>query len=479
MNEMTNSHILINHFDYCEPASLQEAVALLAQHGNRAQVLAGGTDLVVHMKMERIAPQVVISINRISGLDCIAIQDGHLHIGARATIKTIERDPRVQSHYQALAEACNSFSTTQVQTMGTVGGNLCNGSPASDSAPALIAFGAEVEIVGPDGKRRLPLEQFFLGPGKTALQKGELLTNVILPRPQAKTGSAFFKIMRVAADIAKTSGAVTIVRDGDRIVDCRMAFGSVAPTPVRAQGAEQILAGQVFSDELVDRASQMAANEVTPIDDVRSLAWYRREAVHVLARDGLHLAWQRAQSGVDQWNVRSSDLGRLAAKAATTNTKIAADEKRWVELNINGKKQPVWVAPNDLLLNVLREQLQLTGTKYGCGIGECSACTVQMDGEPALACLVLAVSAAGHDILTIEGLQKPNGALDPLQEAFLDFAAYQCGYCTPGMLMTAKSLLAEKPRPTEDDVRHYLRGNLCRCTGYASIVRAVQSCVEG
>jgi carbon-monoxide dehydrogenase small subunit len=147
-------------------------------------------------------------------------------------------------------------------------------------------------------------------------------------------------------------------------------------------------------------------------------------------------------------------------------------------LSINGKKHPVWVAPNDLLLNVLREQLQLTGTKYGCGIGECSTCTVQMDGQPVLACLVLAVSAVGHDILTVEGLQKPNGALDPLQEAFLDFAAYQCGYCTPGMLMTAKALLAEKPWLTEDDVRHYMRGNLCRCTGYTSIVRAVLHCAE-
>jgi carbon-monoxide dehydrogenase small subunit len=139
----------------------------------------------------------------------------------------------------------------------------------------------------------------------------------------------------------------------------------------------------------------------------------------------------------------------------------------------------VWVSPNELLLNVLRDQLQLIGTKYGCGIGECSACTILMDGKPTLACLVLAVSAVGNDIQTIEGLESPEGELDPLQEAFLDFAAYQCGYCTPGMLMTAKSLLVENPHPTENDVRHYLRGNLCRCTGYASIVRAVLSCAEG
>jgi xanthine dehydrogenase iron-sulfur cluster and FAD-binding subunit A len=483
MNEMTNSHILINQFDYLEPASPEEAITLLAQYGNRARVLAGGTDLLVHMKMERIAPQAVISINRIPGLDRIAVQDGHLHIGARATICAIENDPRVQAHYPALTDACASFSTTQVQTMGTLGGNLGNGSPASDSAPALIAFGAEVEITGPDGKRRLPLEEFFVGPGRTILQDGELLTDVILARPKIGTGSGFLKISRVAADIAKASGAVTLVRDGDRVVDCRLAFGSVAPTPMRTRMAEQMLIGQVWRDELIERAAEYASKEISPIDDVRSSAWYRREAVRVLAYDGLHRAWQRAAAQAvptNAWDIHSSDSSRAeAAKAATANAfRIGATEKRLIELCVNGRIHQVWVAPNDLLLNVLRDQLQLTGTKYGCGIGECSACTVQMNGAPVLACLVLAVSAVGKDILTVEGLQKPNGELDTLQEAFIELAAFQCGYCTPGMLLTAKSLLAEKPRPTEDDVRHHLRGNLCRCTGYASIVRAVMSCTE-
>ena len=134
------------------------------------------------------------------------------------------------------------------------------------------------------------------------------------------------------------------------------------------------------------------------------------------------------------------------------------------------------VASNELLLSLLRERLDLTGSKYGCGIGECSACTVLLDGKPVLACLVLAVAANGSEVVTVEGLQRPDGALDPLQEAFLDHAAFQCGYCTPGMLMTAKSLLRENPLPSEDDVRDYLKGNLCRCTGYASLVRAGMSC---
>jgi carbon-monoxide dehydrogenase small subunit len=132
--------------------------------------------------------------------------------------------------------------------------------------------------------------------------------------------------------------------------------------------------------------------------------------------------------------------------------------------------------PNDLLMNVLRENLELTGTKYGCGVGECGACTVRLDGKPVLSCLVPAVAASGSSVATVEGLQTPDGELDPLQRAFIEQSAFQCGFCTPGFLMTAKSLLIENPSPTEEEVRHYLRSNLCRCTGYTSIVRAIISC---
>lgn len=478
MNEMTNSHILHDRFDYYEPVSVSEASALLVHYAGRAKVLAGGTDLLVQMKVERSAPEAVISLGRIAGLERIAIQDGQLHIGARATIMAMQHAPQIRAHYPALLQACASFSTTQVQTMGTVGGNLGHGSPASDTAPALLALRAEVEIAGPGGRRRLPLEEFFVGPGKTALQTGELLTEVILPMPAAGTGSAFLKVSRVAADIAKASAAVALVRDGNRIVDACLAFGSVGPTPMRTRAAEQLLAGQSWSEELVSRAAQAASEQVTPIDDVRSEAWYRREMVRVLAYDGLQRAWQSALNGPLEWK-EEAHAPKPAETPAAPSLKLDANERRWIELNVNGEKLQAWVAPNDLLLNVIRDQLELTGSKYGCGIGECSACTVQMDGQPVLACLVLAASAVGHEILTVEGLQQPNGELHPLQEAFLDFSAYQCGYCTPGMLLTAKSLLAEEPHPTEGDVRNYLRGNLCRCTGYASIVRAVMSCANG
>ena len=149
-----------------------------------------------------------------------------------------------------------------------------------------------------------------------------------------------------------------------------------------------------------------------------------------------------------------------------------------IEFTINGKKRNLSVKPNDLLINIIRNDLFLTGSKYGCGIGECGACTVLLDGEPVLSCLTLAATVDGKEITTIEGLAKGN-ELHPMQIAFLKNTAVQCGFCTPSMILTATALLKENPNPTEDEIRDYMRGNICRCTGYIQIVKAIESCAEG
>ncbi len=143
-----------------------------------------------------------------------------------------------------------------------------------------------------------------------------------------------------------------------------------------------------------------------------------------------------------------------------------------IEFTLNGVKKRIQVEPNELLLNVLREKLYLTGTKYGCGIGECGACTVLLDGEPVLSCLVLAADVNGREVTTVEGLGRDE-ELDEIQKAFIEEGAVQCGFCTPGFIITAKALLMENPNPSEDEVREYIKGNLCRCTGYMNIVRAI------
>lgn len=148
-----------------------------------------------------------------------------------------------------------------------------------------------------------------------------------------------------------------------------------------------------------------------------------------------------------------------------------------IEFTINGIRKRVEVKPNDLLLNIIRDELQLIGTKYGCGIGECGACTVLINGEPVLSCLTLAIDVDGKDLLTIEGIAK-EGQLDTVQKAFLEEGAVQCGFCTPGFVITAKSLLAESPEPTETEIREYIKGNLCRCTGYVNIIRAIKRAAQ-
>jgi carbon-monoxide dehydrogenase small subunit len=152
------------------------------------------------------------------------------------------------------------------------------------------------------------------------------------------------------------------------------------------------------------------------------------------------------------------------------------DLKKQITLKVNGVTRELLVAPNELLLNVLRDQLGLTGAKYGCGIGECCSCTVLVDGVPMLACLMLAIGLDGSEIVTVEGIAKPNGELHPVQESFLKHGAIQCGFCTPGMVVMGKALLDENPKPTEKEIREYIRGNLCRCTGYTQIVKAIQDC---
>jgi len=149
-------------------------------------------------------------------------------------------------------------------------------------------------------------------------------------------------------------------------------------------------------------------------------------------------------------------------------------EKHTIDLTINGEKYELRVAPNELLVNVIRENVGLTGTKYACGTGQCGACTVVVDGEPILGCLTLAVTVDGSEITTIEGLANADGTLDPLQEAFLDTNAIQCGYCTPGMVLVGRDLLQKMPNPSEDQIRHHIKGNICRCTGYNGIVRAIK-----
>jgi xanthine dehydrogenase iron-sulfur cluster and FAD-binding subunit A len=478
-NHMTNTHILVKEFDYVQVRSIDDAVIQLNQYGDRAQVIAGGTHLLTMMKMERQHPDVLVDINGIQDLDNIRRNiDGELEIGSKTKIRAIGNNPYVQANYPALAEACSSFGSTQVQNMATIGGNLCNGSPASDTVPALFVYDAELIIKSIHSSRRIPVQDFFIGPGKTTLQANELLVSIVLPPPISDSCSTFFKVSRVAADLAKASLAIHIVRSGDTIQSCRLALGSVAPTVIRIPAAETYLQGKTFNKEILATLGEIVVKSISPIDDIRSTAWYRSQLCNVMAQDALDSVWQKSHHNKNRLEYQSvKKEGNVSSVVIPTHF-IASGSKQKIELKINGVKRQLWVASNELLLNTLRENLQLTGTKYGCGLGECSSCAVLVDGVPMLSCLLLSASINGKSITTVEGLQKSSGELDPLQESIIKNSAYQCGYCTPGLLMTLKGLVNENPHPKELEIREYLKGNRCRCTGYISIVKAVLDVVE-
>lgn len=472
----SNSHILVQEFDYFEPSSLHEALTLREKHRGRCSLVAGGTHLLIMMKMEREHPEVVVNINNLPELNTIS-QNSHreLVIGACTTIYDLRQNAVIRNHYPALSQACQSFGSTQIQIMGTIGGNLCNGSPASDTVPALLIYDARLSIASPNGDREIPARDFLLGPGKIDLKDDEILTSIILPPPPENAAGAFIKVSRVAADLAKANIAMLLVKQDDIVKEIRVSFGSVSPTVIRADKVEEFLKGKKFTASMAEEAGKIAAEIISPIDDVRSNAWYRRELASVMTYDLLTLLWNQPPQPVAETELSASPQSQ---KERPDAFHLPADQRKEIRLKVNGVSHQIPVAPNELLVNVLREKMQLTGTKYGCGLGECSACSVHLDGKVVLSCLLLAVAMDGREITTIEGLQSKEGDLDPIQEAFIEYSAFQCGYCTPGIIMTVKGLINENPIPSEDDVRDYLKGNRCRCTGYISIARAVMAYVE-
>ncbi len=291
-----NTLILPDAFDYFEPQTFEEALQYLNDHKGEVKVIAGGTDLLVQMKTGRLSPPLyLLNISKISSLRYM-IEQGGLRIGPLTTFRDLRVSPFIQKRYTALFEAAKAVSTAQIQTMGTLGGNLCNGSPAADSAPPLLVFQAKVKVMNHQQERKLPLEDFFVGPGKTALNESEILVEIEVGRWEERTGSAFKKLGRVTADLSKVSIAVAIVQQDGICKDCRIALGAVAPIPFRARKSEEIMIGKRWDQKLIEKVSAEVSNEISPIDDIRSTAWYRKEVAKVMAREAIQIAWNRASS---------------------------------------------------------------------------------------------------------------------------------------------------------------------------------------
>jgi CO/xanthine dehydrogenase FAD-binding subunit len=287
----------VKEFEYLVPTSMQQALEWLNTHRGRARVLAGGTDLYLRLRKGVFLPDYVIDLKRVPSLDAITPnRGGGVQIGPTTLQDDVARSSLIQQLYPALAEAASWVGSVQTRNRATVVGNLCNASPAADTAPALLSYGAQVKIASAQGERTIPLEEFFVGPGKTALQDNELMAEIILPAPQPHSGAAFFRRTRTAMDIAVVCGAAMLQLSNGTCQNARIALGAVGPIPLRATRAEAALRGQTLTEQVVEDASRIASEEARPIDDVRSTAEYRREMVRVLTGRSLRQALERARA---------------------------------------------------------------------------------------------------------------------------------------------------------------------------------------
>jgi carbon-monoxide dehydrogenase medium subunit len=284
------------------PRSVEETCALLSTHGEDAQIVAGGTDLFVKMKQRRLVPSVLINIKRISGLDQIRWDaDEGLHIGPLTTIQAIRESALIAKQFSVLSEAAGVLGTEQVRNLGTLGGNLGNASPSAEFAPPLLILDASVRCLGRRGERLVPLDGFFVGPGKSALETDEVITDIQVPNPPDRAQLVYLKHSLRKMDVAMAAAAVFILLDGDICRDVRIALGAVAPTVFRAGRAEQTLIGKRLAggsseSELLEEVAQVAADEARPIDDIRGYASYRRKVVAMLVRHGLEHVIARART---------------------------------------------------------------------------------------------------------------------------------------------------------------------------------------
>lgn len=276
-------------FEYLEPTTVEEAVSLLTKYDGKAKVIAGGTDLLVQIRNKAIKPEYVVDIERLPGLDYIKYSDKQgLSIGTLTTVRALERSTELRQRYPVISQAASQLASVTIRNVATIGGNLCNAAPSADTAPALIGLEARVKIAGPNGERIVLLEDFFIGPGKAVLRKGELLVEIQVPVPPPNTRGVYLKhAIRGSIDLAIVGVSVVVSMDGDLCQDIKTVLGAVAPTPMRARKAEKMLKGKKINDALIEKAAQMASSESRPITDVRASAEYRRQMVGVLTRAAL------------------------------------------------------------------------------------------------------------------------------------------------------------------------------------------------
>jgi xanthine dehydrogenase iron-sulfur cluster and FAD-binding subunit A len=452
---------------YFQPTSLARALDLLADYGSQSRIVAGGTDLVVEASRDIRPTATVIDISALRELRYVLLDGDTIRLGALATHNDVLSSSPCRQGALPLVRACLEVGAPQVRTRATIAGNLVTASPANDTIAPLMALGAEIVLASRDGERVVSIDQFYSGFRRTVLRPDELVREIRFPRLHARQRGHFVKLgLRRAQAISVINLAIVLDFEADErtVSRARIALGCLGPVVARATSAESYLIGKQLDGAACREAARLARADVTPIDDLRGTAGYRLLTLEALLHQSLgHCAMGPAQD----------DLARADVLLDTGAELVTGPEYAdQIHATINGRDYRFRNVQHKTLLNLLREDAQLTGTKEGCAEGECGACTVWLNGQAVMSCLSPAVQAHNASLITIEGLAD-GPRLHPLQRSFIDCGAVQCGYCIPGMLMSGAKLLDEHARPTREQAQVALSGNICRCTGYKKILDAV------
>jgi carbon-monoxide dehydrogenase large subunit len=428
-------------FRYHRADSLEAAVALLAEHGSGARVLAGGQSLVPQMSQREIAPSQVVDIMRVEDLRGITHVDGVVEIRAAVRQSEVEDDATVRADVPLLAEALGKVAYREIRNAGTVCGSLAHGDPLGELPAVAVALDAQIIAIGPSGARSIPAAAFFEAAHATALEPDEVLAAVRFPVAEPGTGSAFLELAPRKGGYALAGVAAVVRLQGGVITAAALGCWASPGHRCASGGAERLLVGQSPSAELYRAAAEATADDIDPRDDVHASAVHRSRLAAVLAR--------RA----------SGDRHRPERGGPMTR----------IDVTVNGVRHEAEVEDRKLLVDVIRDDFALTGTKIGCAHGVCGSCTVHVDGVAVRSCLTFAVQVDGCSLRTVEDLAGEDGALHPLQEEFQRAHGLQCGFCTPGLLMTAVGAVEAGTPIDEAAARQLVAGNLCRCTGYDGI----------
>ena len=474
--------------DYYSVVSTDEAIQILAEQNTQARIIAGATDLMLEMERGvRKGINTLIDVSRINGLDQIRLDEENLiHVGPLVTHGECASSKLIIEQAFPLAKACWEIGAAQIRNRGTVAGNLITASPANDTIPALIGLNARVVLQSIHGQREVPLTEFYKGVRVNVMRPEEMMVDIIFPALDKNQRGTFYKLgLRKAQAISLVNCAAVLTFNGTKIIDVAIVLGSVAPMIIHAKDAEEFLLGKNLDDETIQKAAELAKTSARPIDDIRGSREYRLEMVRVCVKRALSaLARGEERSGYPKrpvllracTDVHGYHFNEVEGLKQSFHHMIGQIEPA-IETTVNGKNYKFSSGFNKSLLRLLREDAGLIGTKEGCAEGECGACTVFLDGMAVMSCLVPAVRAHGANIVTIEGIRR-NGKLHPVQQAFMDKGAVQCGYCTPGFVMSSVMLLDEIMHPDHEEIKEAISGNLCRCTGYYSIVAAIEQAAQ-